>query len=81
MGNTTIKLEGGEKIALTDKKMKGELGIPLSVLQVRNWGSQNIQRSIWKDFSGQLFLDLYNDNFFGANVKGRTGIKDKYRHN
>ena len=31
-----------------------------------------------EDFSGQLKLDLYNDNLYGANVKGKTEIEDKY---
>jgi len=75
MGNTTIKLEGGEKIALTDIKMKGELWIPAAC---RFELSSKYSEINMEDFSGQLFLDLYNDNFFGATVKGKTGIKDKY---
>jgi hypothetical protein len=55
--------------------MKGELWIPSGC---RFELSSKYSEINMEDFSGQLFLDLYNDNFFGANVKGRTGIKDKY---
>ena len=75
MGKTTMELEGGKKIALTDIKIKGELWIPATC---RFELSSKYSEINMEDFSGQLFLDLYNDNFFGANVKGKSEIKDKY---
>jgi hypothetical protein len=75
MGRMTMKLEGGKQISLTDFSMKGELWIPSGCKfeLVSKYSEINMD-----DFSGQLTLDLYNDNFFGGNVRGKTTIGDKY---
>ena len=75
MGKTTMEIEGGKKIALTEIKIKGELWIPVTCRF--ELGSKYSEVNM-EDFSGLLYLDLYNDNFFGANVKGKSDIKDKY---
>jgi hypothetical protein len=75
LGRMTMKLAGGKNIALTDFSMKGELWIPSGCRfdLISKYSEINLD-----DFAGQLFLDLYNDNLYGANVKGRTEITDKY---
>ena len=75
LGRMTMKLAGGKNIALTDFAMKGELWIPSGCRfdLISKYSEINLE-----DFAGQLFLDLYNDNLYGANVKGRTEITDKY---
>ena len=75
LGRMTMKLAGGKNIALTDFSMKGELWIPSGCRFDLNSKYSEINL---EDFAGQLFLDLYNDNLYGANVKGRTEITDKY---
>jgi hypothetical protein len=75
MGRMTIKLEGGKVITLSEFSMKGELWIPSGCRfeLISKYSEINME-----DFAGQLFLDLYNDNLYGGNVKGKTDIKDKY---
>ena len=75
MGRMTMKLEGGKSIALTDFTMKGELWIPSGCRfeLISKYSEINME-----DFTGQLNLNLYNDNLYGANVKGKTEIEDKY---
>jgi hypothetical protein len=75
LGRMTMKLAGGKNIALTDFSMKGELWIPSGCRfdLISKYSEINLE-----DFAGPLFLDLYNDNLYGANVKGRTEITDKY---
>ena len=75
MGRMTMKLEGGKTVGLSDFSMKGELWIPaICRFEVDSKYSEiNME-----DFSGQLKLDLYNDNFYGGNVNGKTNIEDKY---
>lgn len=75
MGRMTMKLAGGKTIGLSDFSMKGELWVPASCRLNINSKYSNINM---EDFSGQLFLDLYNDNFYGANVNGKASIIDKY---
>ena len=75
MGKMTMKLEGGKTVSLTQFSMKGELWIPLGCkfeLQSK-YSEINME-----DFSGQLTLDLYNDNFYGGNLTGKADITDKY---
>ena len=75
LGRMTMKLAGGKNIALTDFSMKGELWIPSGCRfdLISKYSEINLE-----DFAGTLILDLYNDNLYGANVKGRTEITDKY---
>jgi len=75
MGRMTMKLEGGKVIALSEFSMKGELWIPSGCRfeLISKYSEINME-----DFAGHLFLDLYNDNLYGGNVKGKTDIKDKY---
>lgn len=75
MGRTTMVLEGGKKISLTDMSVKSEVWIPSACrFQLESKYSEvNME-----DFAGQLNLNLYNDNFFGGSVKGKADIEDKY---
>jgi len=75
MGKITIELENGQKIALSELTMKGELWIPASC--VFSLDSKYSQINL-EDLSGELYLDLYNDNFFGGNLGSKADIKDKY---
>jgi hypothetical protein len=75
MGRITIELENGQKIVLSELTMKGELWIPAGCSF--NLNSKYSQINM-EDLTGELFLDLYNDNFFGGNVGSKTDIKDKY---
>jgi hypothetical protein len=75
LGRMTMKLEGGKAISLSDFSMKVELWIPSGCRFGLNSKYSEVKM---EDFSGQLTLDLYNDNFYGSNVSGRTVIEDKY---
>jgi hypothetical protein len=75
MGRMTMKLEGGKSIALTDFTIKGELWIPAGC---RFELTSKYSEINMEDFAGQLILNLYNDNLYGANLKGRTELEDKY---
>jgi hypothetical protein len=71
----TMKLEGGKVVSLSEFSMKGELWIPSGC---RFGLNSKYSKVNMEDFSGQLILDLYNDNFYGSNLSGRTAIEDKY---
>jgi hypothetical protein len=71
----TMKLEGGKVVSLSEFSMKGELWIPSGC---RFGLNSKYSKVNMEDFSGQLILDLYNDNFYGSNLSGRTTIEDKY---
>jgi hypothetical protein len=71
----TMKLEGGKVVYLSEFSMKGELWIPSGCRFGLNSKYSNVNM---EDFSGQLKLDLYNDNFYGGNVNGKINIEDKY---
>jgi len=71
----TMKLEGGKVVSLSEFSMKGELWIPSGCRFGLNSKYSEVKM---EDFSGQLTLDLYNDNFYGSNLSGRTTIKDNY---
>jgi hypothetical protein len=75
MGRMTMKLEGGKTVGLSEFSMKGELWIPATCrFELDSKYSEiNIE-----DFSGQLKLDVYNDNIYGGNVNGKANITDKY---
>jgi hypothetical protein len=75
MGRMTMKLEGGKNVALTDFSIKGELWIPSGCRFeiISKYSKINMD-----DFAGQLTLDLYNDNLYGANLKEKAEIEDKY---
>ena len=75
MGRMTMKLEGGKVVSLSEFSMKGELWIPSGCRFGLNSKYSEVKM---EDFSGQLTLDLYNDNFYGSNVTGKTSIEDKY---
>lgn len=75
MGRMTMKLEGGKAVSLSDFSMKVELWIPSGCKFGLNSKYSEVKM---EDFSGQLTLDLYNDNFYGSNLSGRTVIEDKY---
>lgn len=75
MGRMTMKLESGKSIALTDFTIKGELWIPAGC---RFELTSKYSEINMEDFAGQLILNLYNDNLYGANLKGRTELEDKY---
>ena len=75
MGRMTMKLNGGKVVSLTEFSMKGELWIPSGC----RFGLTSKYSEInMADFSGQLNLDLYNDNFYGSNLTGRTVLEYKY---
>ena len=75
LGRMTMKLAGGKNVALTDFSMKGELWVPSGCRfeLISKYSEINME-----DFTGQLKLDLYNDNLYGGSVKGKTEIEDKY---
>ena len=75
MGRMTMKLEGGKVVSLSDFSMKVELWIPSGCRFGLNSKYSEVKM---EDFSGQLTLDLYNDNFYGSNLSERTVIEDKY---
>ena len=75
MGRMTMELKDGKKIALTEMNIKGELWIPSGC---RFELTSKYSEINMDDFSGQLFLDLYNDNLYGAGVAGKAEITDKY---
>jgi len=75
MGRMTMKLEGGKDVDLKEFTMKCELWIPSGC---RFELTSKYSEIIMEDFSGLLFLDLYNDNLYGANIGGKAEIKDKY---
>jgi hypothetical protein len=75
MGRMTMKLEGGKTISLSQFSMKGELWIP-AVCRF-DLGSKYSEINM-EDFSGPLTLDLYSDNMYAANVRGKAEITDKY---
>ena len=58
-----MKLEGGKDVSLSEFSMKGELWIPSGCRFGLNSKYSEINM---EDFSGQLTLDLYNDNFYGC---------------
>jgi len=75
MGRITMSLAGEKNIVLSEFSMKGELWIPESCLFDLESKYSGIEI---EDFSGNLSVDLYNDNLYGKNVQGRLEIKDKY---
>jgi hypothetical protein len=75
MGRMTMKLEGAKAVSLSEFSMKGELWIPSGCRFGLNSKYSEVKM---EDFSGQLTLDLYNDNFYGSNLSGKTAIEDKY---
>lgn len=75
MGKMTMKLPDGKTVNLTDFSIKAELWIPVGCRF--ELGSKYSEINL-ADFSGLLFLNLYNDNFTGANLKGKAEIEDKY---
>jgi len=75
MGRITLVLENGQKIALSELTMKGELWIPATCILSLDSKYSQINMD---DIAGELYLDLYNDNFFGGNVGSKADIKDKY---
>jgi hypothetical protein len=75
LGKTTMKLGNGKSISLSEFSMKGEVWIPVGC---RFDVESKYSEIHLEDFEGSLFLNLYNDNFYGGNVKGKTEIVDKY---
>jgi len=75
MGRTTLKLEGGKNVVLTDLRLKGELWIPSGC---RFELASKYSEISMEDFSGPLLLDMYNSNIYGGNVQGKSDITDKY---
>ncbi len=75
LGRTTIKLKNGKTISLSSFDMRGELWIPkgCSLVFSSKYSEINME-----NFSGQSRIDLYNDNFYGNNMGGKTEITDKY---
>jgi hypothetical protein len=75
LGRMTMKLKGGKEIGLSEFTLKAELWVPSACRfeVISKYSEINME-----DFSGPLKLDLYNDNFYGASVKGNTEITDKY---
>ncbi len=75
MGRTTMKLENGKKIVLTDFAVKAELWVPVgcSLDLTSKYSDITIE-----NLNGPLVLDLYNDNLYGGTVKGNAEITDKY---
>lgn len=75
LGRMTMKLKGGKDVGLSEFTMKGELWVPSTCRfeVISKYSEINME-----DFSGPLKLDLYNDNFYGAGVKGNAEITDKY---
>jgi hypothetical protein len=75
MGRMTMKLQGGKEVAMSEFSVKGELWMPSGCrFDLRSKYSEITM----EDFAGQLTLDLYNDNFYGNNVNGKTTLTDKY---
>ncbi|HKK41574.1 MAG TPA: hypothetical protein VJ963_04130 [Bacteroidales bacterium] len=75
LGRTTIKLKNGKTITLSSFDMKGELWIPKGCSLVFSSKYSEIKMD---NFSGPARIDLYNDNFYGNNMDGKTEITDKY---
>lgn len=75
MGRMTMVLEGGKKVYLSDMTMKGELWIPSGC---KFYLDSKYSEINMEDFAGQLFMSLYNDNLYAANVTGKTELDDKY---
>ena len=75
LGKTTMELENGQKIGLSEFSMKGELWIPSTCRFSLN---SKYSQVTMENISGEVQLDLYNDNFFGASLGSKAGIKDKY---
>jgi len=70
-----IKLEGGNRIALSRLSMKGELWIPSGCNFVLK---SKYSRIDMDDFAGQLTIDLNNGHLYGGNLKCKTRIVDHY---
>jgi hypothetical protein len=75
MGKTTMVLNGGKKVYMSDMTIKGELWMPAGCKF--NLSSKYSEINM-ENFAGQLSLDLYNDNLYAGNVLGKADIQDKY---
>ena len=76
IGNRTImKLKNGDNITLSSIELRAELWIPSRCdLKLASKYSEIKM----EDFAGPFSLDLYNDNFYGANVTADIKLIDKY---
>lgn len=74
-GRMTMRLNGGQEIALSEFKMKAELWIPAACRfeLIAKYSEINLE-----DLTGALKLDLYNDNLSAGNVSGALTLDDKY---
>lgn len=75
LGRTTMKLENGKSVSLSEFTMKGELWIPAGCKL--NLTSKYSEINM-ENFTGPVNLDLYNDNLTCGNLSGKTDIKDNY---
>ncbi len=75
MNSTTMKLKNGKSITLRSFTVQGELWIPAGCRFDLN---SKYSQVTMEDFTGQLTLDLYNDNFTGGKLTADAVIRDKY---
>ncbi|HEX2967558.1 MAG TPA: hypothetical protein VHO46_00540 [Bacteroidales bacterium] len=72
---TTLEIEGGKDIELTEFSMKAELWIPSSNPFEMNSKYSEVSM---EEFKAALTLDLYNSNLSGHNLTGNAKITAKY---
>jgi hypothetical protein len=75
MGRTKMELEGSRDVVLSDFSIKAELWIPSGCTfeLISKYSVINME-----EFSGPLTLNLYNDNLYTGNIKGKTELEAKY---
>jgi hypothetical protein len=75
LGKKTMTLKGEKTIRFSEFKMNGEIWIPENC--VLNLSSKYSEIEV-DDLNGRVQLDLYNDKFYGKDVKGNIKIAAKY---
>lgn len=75
VGKKTITLKGEKTIRFVEFKMKGEMWIPENCIF---YLSSKYSEIDVEDLNGRVYLDLYNDKFFGGSMNSNIKIKAKY---
>ena len=75
MGRKTMTLKGERTIRFSEFKMNGEMWIPEDCML--NLSSKYSEIEV-DDLNGRVQLVLYNDKFYGKDVKGNIKIAAKY---